>query len=639
MLKVTAQNLYDEVQAAQRYCEKHREWFGRQVQRYASPFYGRFSGKEEYFPENYYYSYVAHTVARLTAIEPKIRLSTARDQARVQALEDAGNRWILDTNYQREREKLGTDFCFAWSVAIVTQGARTGFEQAEDPVMTPKAIRLSPRRFGWDPLSLSIEEARYMYHVMIRDKDDILEDAKDEKSGWIKENIESVPTDIDAKGLRNKYEYGETPSRNEVIYYEIWVPEYTLPEDDDFWSGMSKEEKTRYNGTIFTVAWASEDGKGQAAYLRDPRPYFGPRWGPYIVGGQYTVPDESAPLSALTANEGQIQELNNQARANNNAAQRRKTLALVDGLKPAMINKLAAAPDGDIVAVSGIEKNKVVEIEVGGASQDAQMREFELRGRVDRNLAMGDAVRGQVSGAGTATENAIAAQASSALTGFVDMKFMEFEKRLFRSVLWYFDQDERSVLPLGREYGVFVGGQSPEQMSEGIRRAVKAGYMPRDQGDAMIQMLGQMTDTDEEGSGMSFDDLEIHIDAVRNDGSEVQKMIAASNAVMQMLPAVMSAPFWDWKSWLKRWGEAFNMPDLDQYLNLDAAAEMASMNMEMQMMSGGAAGQMGGRPGGGQPEPVRNAPKLAQNQGFGKAIGAGVNPTKSKTQGKPSSGS
>jgi hypothetical protein len=639
MLKVTAQNLYDEVQAAQRYCEKHREWFGRQVQRYASPFYGRFSGKEEYFPENYYYSYVAHTVARLAAIEPKIRLSTARDQARVQALEDAGNRWILDTNYQREREKLGTDFCFAWSVAIVTQGARTGFEQAEDPVMTPKAVRLSPRRFGWDPLSLSIEEARYMYHVMIRDKDDILEDAKDEKSGWIKENIESVPTDIDAKGLRNKYEYGETPSRNEVIYYEIWVPEYTLPEDDDFWSGMSKEEKTRYHGTIFTVAWASEDGKGQAAYLRDPRPFFGPRWGPYIVGGQYTVPDESAPLSALTANEGQIQELNNQARANNNAAQRRKTLALVDGLKPAMINKLAAAPDGDIVAVSGIEKNKVIEIEVGGASQDAQAREFELRGRVDRNLAMGDAVRGQVSGAGTATENAIAAQASSALTSFVDMKFMQFEMRLFRSVLWYFDQDERSVLPLGREYGVFVGGQSPEQMSEGIRRAVKAGYMPRDQGDAMIQMLGQMTDTDEEGSGMSFDDLEIHIDAVRNDGSEVQKMIAASNAVMQMLPAVMSIPFWDWKSWLKRWGEAFNMPDLDQYLNLDAAAEMASMNMEMQMMSGGGAGQMGGRPGGGQPEPVRNAPKLAQNQGFGKAIGAGVNPTKSKTQGKPSSGS
>ena len=639
MLKVTAQNLYDEVQAAQRYCEKHREWFGRQVQRYASPFYGRFSGKEEYFPENYYYSYVAHTVARLTAIEPKIRLSTARDQARVQALEDAGNRWILDTNYQREREKLGTDFCFAWSVAIVTQGARTGFEQAEDPVMTPKAVRLSPRRFGWDPLSLSIEEARYMYHVMIRDKDDILEDAKDEKSGWIKENIESVPTDIDAKGVRNKYEYGETPSRNEVIYYEIWVPEYTLPEDDDFWSGMSKEEKTRYHGTIFTVAWASEDGKGQAAYLRDPRPFFGPRWGPYIVGGQYTVPDESAPLSALTANEGQIQELNNQARANNNAAQRRKTLALVDGLKPAMINKLAAAPDGDIVAVSGIEKNKVIEIEVGGASQDAQAREFELRGRVDRNLAMGDAVRGQVSGAGTATENAIAAQANSALTSFVDMKFMQFEMRLFRSVLWYFDQDERSVLPLGREYGVFVGGQSPEQMSEGIRRAVKAGYMPRDQGDAMIQMLGQMTDTDEEGSGMSFDDLEIHIDAVRNDGSEVQKMIAASNAVMQMLPAVMSIPFWDWKSWLKRWGEAFNMPDLDQYLNLDAAAEMASMNMEMQMMSGGGAGQMGGRPGGGQPEPVRNAPKLAQNQGFGKAIGAGVNPTKSKTQGKPSSGS
>ena len=163
--------------------------------------------------------------------------------------------------------------------------------------------------------------------------------------------------------------------------------------------------------------------------------------------------------------------------------------------------------------------------------------------------------------------------------------------------------------------------------------------MPRDQGDAMIQMLGQMTDTDEEGSGMSFDDLDIHIDAVRNDGSEVQKMIAASNAVMQMLPAVMSIPFWDWKSWLKRWGEAFNMPDLDQYLNLDAAAEMASMNMEMQMMSGGGAGQMGGRPGGGQPEPVRNAPKLAQNQGFGKAIGAGVNPTKSKTQGQPSSGS
>jgi hypothetical protein len=148
----------------------------------------------------------------------------------------------------------------------------------------------------------------------------------------------------------------------------------------------------------------------------------------------------------------------------------------------------------------------------------------------------------------------------------------------------------------------------------------------------MIQALSKVADTDEEGSGMSFDDLEIHIDTVRNDGSEVQKMIAASNAVMQMLPAIMSAPFWDWKSWLKRWGEAFNMPDLDQYLNLEAAADMAQMNMDMQMMSGGMAGQMGGRPSGGTPEPVRNAPKLAQNQGFGKAIGQSVNPKQSATQ-------
>lgn len=632
MLDVTAQNLYDEVQAAQRYCEKHREWFGRQVQRYASPFYGKFTGREEYFPENYYYAYVAHTVARLTAIEPKIRLSTARDQARVQALEDAGNRWILDTNYQREREKLATDFCFAWSVAVVRQESRTGFEQAEDPVMTPKAVRISPRRFGWDPLALSIEEARFMYHVMIRDKSDLLEDAKDGDSGWDEAAIKAVPVDIDAKGLRDKYLTGETPSRNEIIFYEIWIPEYSLPEDDDFWNGMSKQEKSRYHGTIFTVAWGSEDGKGAAAFLRKPRPFFGPRWGPYVVGGQYTVPDESAPLSALTANEGQIQELNNQARANNNAAQRRKTLALVDGLKPSLINKLASSPDGDIVAAPGIEKNKVVEIEVGGASQEAQMRELELRGRVDRNLAMGDAIRGQVSGAGTATENAIAAQASSALTSFVDMKFMEFEKRVFRSILWYFDQDERSVLPLGREYGVFVGGQGPEEMAEGVRRAVKAGYMERQQGEAVMQMLSQLADTDEEGSGMSFDDLEIHIDAVRNDGSEIQKMIAASNAVMQMLPAVMAAPFWDWKSWLKRWGEAFNMPDLDQYLNLDAAAEMAQMNMDMQMMSGGGAGGMGGRPATGAPEPVRNAPKLAQNQGFGKAVGNSVSPKQSATQ-------
>ena len=75
------------------------------------------------------------------------------------------------------------------------------------------------------------------------------------------------------------------------------------------------------------------------------------------------------------------------------------------------------------------------------------------------------------------------------------------------------------------------------------------------------------------------------------------------------------------------------------FRSLEAAAEMAQMNMDMQMMSGGGAGQQGGRPGGGQPEPVRNAPKLAQNQGFGKAVGAGVNPTKSKTQGKPSGGS
>ena len=109
-----------------------------------------------------------------------------------------------------------------------------------------------------DPLALSANESRYMGHMWIRDKKDLVEEAKNDPS-WNSEAVEQL---TEGSGIsdagRNKQAEEKTPTRNEVVGYDVWVPEVQHndvigPEDG-------------FHGTIYTVSVGqSERGNPQTS--------------------------------------------------------------------------------------------------------------------------------------------------------------------------------------------------------------------------------------------------------------------------------------------------------------------------------------------------------------------------------------
>jgi hypothetical protein len=613
MIDVSASNLWQEAKAAEQWATDNLKEFQNQIRRYHTKAY-RTTAMEEAYPENYYFSYVTHTVAQLATGEPRARVGTSKEgpaEPRSVALQYGWNRWAKDTNYKREREKFAHDMCFAWPIMLVSLKPRPGMEQADDPLTLPAIARISPMRFFWDPYALSLEDCRYMGHINIRDKDDIEAEQKaDKDAGWNLEVLANLSVDAGVKELRNIKQYSEAmPARREVMYYEVIVFEAELPD------GYTREEG--YNGVKFTIPKTLPSTKGSTPeYLRKPQPVFCPRWGPYVVGGAYTVPDSVAPLAPLVAAEGQISELNTHVRAANRAAARRKSVALVDGLKPTETQKMVNAQDGDVVTVKGLDKSKVVEIETGGVTQEQVMWNLELRGRVDRNLGMSDAIRGQVNEGATATAESVANANSQVRSSFIQEKFSDFEKRGAKTIMWYLDQSESTVFALGAEASselgmpgaLFVGGND---MAESMRRAKKHGLIEADLAKQLVAIHKQANETQREGSGKTFDDLEVEILSIRDDGSAQASMQALGQQIIPILPMVPQTASWfPWEAWFRRLGEAYNMPDLAR-VDVQTAGQL--------FMAAQLAQAQQGQPGAGGPPGAGGAPQIGPGTGEGMA--------------------
>ena len=530
------------------------------MQRYHTSAYRKVKVDAPY-PENYYFSYVTHQLGQLSVGEPRARLGSVK--APPTALQYGVNRWFRDTNYKRLREKFVVDSCFAWPVALISLRPRPGFEEREDPLTLPQVARISPRRFFWDQYALSMEEARLMGHIVVRDKDDVRRDAEaDPDGGWNLDVLDAMSVDSGLDSLRDTKKYAEgVPSRKEISYFEVWVAEAETEGDSD----------EGYHGRIYTIPRLLPTSKGGSdKFLREPRDWFGPRWGPYIVGGAYTVPDHAAPLAALMAAESQITELNKHVRAADRASSRRKNVALVDGLKPAETAKIVNSEDGDVIAVKGLDKSKVIEIETGGVTPQQIEWNLELRGRVDRNLAMSDAMRGQTRAGVTATAE-IAADANAQARGsFVEEKFKDFESRIVRSVCWYLNESESAVFET--DQGLFVGGHD---IKESMRRAAKHGLVDSQHAKVVVAQHSAKQQSEAEGSGTSFDDLEIEVESVRDDGHEQMELAALGQQFLAALPIIPVTPYFDWQTWFRWVGEAYGRPEAARLLDMGAAEQQA----------------------------------------------------------------
>lgn len=580
MLNTTPSNLWEEYTAAKLYREQHMKSYKSRIRRYVGPAYdGEARGDANYEPENHEFEYLSLIVPKIAYDNPRVKVTTTRSGSQrevAQALQSGLNRWIRDVNLRRSLSRLATDMLLGWGCAMVVQeqnaeateslqalAQQAMFPGDVGPVFRPKVHRISPKRIFWDPLALDISESRFIGHEWVMDKEDLLLRARQNpEEGWDYEAINGLSEDQGVNELRKGIDdknKGNPPTRKEIVGIDIYIPGYQI-------EGQGTPAEG-FNGAIFTLVSGS-NAKG-AVEIRAPRMAYGPPWGPYVFFGSYYVPDQTAPLAPTVAIHTQVRTLNLHARACTTAGGNRKRIAFVSKGDNTLKNAVKSALDGEVVLCNTEElNNNLKEVELGGITPAALQALATERERRDRISGMSDAMRGNVSGAATATENAIADEAGSFRMAFLKQQFSDAVTQLLRTVAWYLYKDDRTVFPLGQE-----------AHQQGLPEGVDAGAPPEPWFQGGMEPAG---------SGASFQDLDLEIEAYSmertSESVQQKRLMEVVQIITQVLPAAMQSPV-DLQAMLNFIGDATNIPDLAKIINLPVATQIQGMMLQGMMAS------------------------------------------------------
>lgn len=556
MLKTTPSNLYNEIQAAERFRNKYLEYYDDILKKYAGAAMGSQDG--EMLTENHIYEYLSLTIPRLIHDNPRVSVSTRRPVTQnetAKALQHGLNRWVRDTNVRQILMRTAYDILIAYGVVLTTQQPMQGHDPgASNRPYFPACYRISPKRFICDPLALSISEARFTGHAWIRDKDDLIKEARGDSS-WNKEVIETLIVDTldkDSTGRKDDA-VKDAPSRREVAGYDIWVPEVRLDE--------SPGPEEGFNGTIYTIG-LGQDGSGKDSgevdFIRDPRPYYGPPSGPYSFFGTYYVPDKIFPLSPILATMSQVDELNDHVKSAARSATQYKRLILVDSKSKKLMQDVKSQPDNYVVPVEGLDRDRVIPIELGGITNQQVSYIQMARERLDRNSGIHDAMRGNVTGNATATEVSIADESGTVRLAYIKQQFQQSVRNLLQNVGWFLYYDERVMFPLGADAAKDLGMEEP-------------------------YYVGGVT---EEETGTSYNDLELEIDAYSmertSESLRQRRTMEAFQLISNVAQAMPQMPYVKWGDLLDKLGDAMNMPDLSEMIDEQMMQEMVQQQQEQQ---------------------------------------------------------
>ena len=507
---------------------------------------------DSYDRENHYFEWISLALPQLLFQNPRCMISSKRPDVAAWdavALKHAINRWIVDTDFVRTLERVGVDWSFTFGVLMTTLEDYGG--DFDDPREIPRSIHIDPQQFGMDPLARSWEESRFMFHKCVVDRASLVARSKSE-DGWDKASVETLSTETDIENVGRPK--GQDVDRKEVTYYEVWVPELNDGDDEE------------HHGKILTIGvclGASE--KPEAKFLRKPRRYYGPRWGPYTIFDAYHVPRSPWPMGPLQAHEGHNRELNLHSRANSNSAARRKTLMLYDETDQATANKILNAPDGAGVGIPGFEKARFDMFSAPGVTEDALAYEQWKRGALERISGLNDRAKGDLSSDASATADAIAARGSNARMAFLERKLYQSIARHLKTVAWFYWHNDAIVAPL------------PEAALVELNRA----GLP----------VGPGTMWSGGGNQTAFDDLEIEVEphsTQRLDEAGMQQQwMQMFQIMLSAAPAIVQAPWMPWKSMFDKLGEIVRWPDIGTEINMELANQVAAMMLQQQSLPEG----------------------------------------------------
>ncbi len=564
-------SIRDEIDRAEYFRDLHlqtpkelREWFCGQGYR---------DGYGVNHPENAVHAYISMVLPRIIHDNPKVRVTSARPQVQrtaCVAMKAALNRWSKMTKVRGTIERIATDMLLGWGVSLTVNEPK-GHERKWDgdgPYL-PRVYRIDPARFIIDPAAMHWEEARFMGHVWVTDKEDLLRRAEMDET-WNKEVIEGLATNNGVDELRDSR---DIPERYELAIYEIWVPEM-----DEAAAELIDEaaDDALFNGTIWTIAkYQGGTDKCECQLIRKPLPYYGPATGPYTVFGAFTVPNDPYPLSPIVACRDQIQYCNDMALSQQENQKRYKRILVGDAKNPKFLQDVVNAPDMYVFAEAGLDARSLQPVEVGGSTNQHIQSVETAKERLDRALGMSDAMRGNVAGSASATEVAVAESASTMRIAHLKRAFQDACDTVFRNVGWYMFHDGRISIPVGGEDTRAVGMTDPVFVG-----GLKVG---------------------------AWEDMQIDVDAYSMERtSEMLSQKRALETFQVITTAAQAIPAMPWVKWrdlLSFLGDAQNVPQMQDFIDESVLQQMQQAQQAAPTPSGIPA--EGGVPSGGpSPSPT-----------------------------------
>jgi len=615
--------------------------YEKQIQRRAGPHYFKDLSAEDIFRQNYYHRWMAYVVPQLVWDDPRASVGStvASEGGEEFELELMVNRWIEDSQMRQFLARgPASDMQYNFGVVVMTSEPMAGARPIEGvgtdqlpgdptkggpPPRTPwtnKFYRIPQGRYFEDALAQQRDDIRLQGHIWARDKDDILREG--EAGGWDLAAIQDYATDSEVSSLgRPDYGRGVDVKRDEIVGADIWVEEYELEEGNPWGVKASPGAKGGAHGTMFTILVHRSNAAGGISaaidtelkkqldaarkggkFPRAPRPWFGSERGPYVVFGQYTVPNNTLPLGALTACEEEIRQLNTDVGVAQALMRAYKRLLIAAKGSPTQIEAIKDGVNDFIYRLTGVTKDDLFAAEIGGLTDQSLQHIQFSKDNLEGTLGFNDMHAGNVSGVGTATEQTYAENASQARFAGIQQAFEDgVLDMLYRGAFCIYN-DNRYAKELGPKEG---------------RELMKRGLAPAQQHqlpDGQVeQRAPEPIYLGGERQGIKrvpWQALSIKLvkgSMERNGEARAQgRTMAVLQVTAQMVQLAAQYPTFGWGKLAQKLGAILDFPELgEMFGNPDQIAEGA-LQVQMAMQGGqGGGGQQPRVPGSQSPPTQR----------------------------------
>ena len=526
---------------------------------YMTPFFRAGSDNmsaEMYSPENHAYKFTSWMVPQLAYSNPRMRIGSRDIGGGDQALlmKYYADQWAIDVTLDEFLVAPATDILFGCCSTIVTLEDHPYLKlddgaAAKMPVMR----RISPEMLFVDQQAYTRRETRFIGHDWDIDKEDLVRMAEEDKGGGWNVKLAKEVAISEAMGEQGRATMDRV-DRKQITLHDIWVPE---------------------RRKIITLVAGIGGDQNVADYVREID-YDGPAWGPYQIGDVYYVGDEPMGLAPLVAVHGQTMDLNRHARATAKSAAQYKRLILVDNSDPEFVAQIQSGEHDLVISVPGLEKHQIVNVEIGGITQEI-LAYLELsRSRLERESGMSATQQGDIRTGATATEASIAETSSDVRSDWVKLQFHRFVRQGIRTVCWYAYEKEavRQVLPL---------------------EAATELELPET--DGVIVYKGGRREGDPPFEAFSFEIEPMSMERTTQGvaASQAMQMFDIVTQVLQLSP---TNPHGDWGGLLEAMGDALNIPGMGDFYDEEMAAEVGAQQMELQAAGASTAQPQGGGGGG-----------------------------------------